>query len=75
MFNDLLWADPLKTRLATTMAEMDNEERCISVKFGKEVLDKLLKSSNTKALIRAHQQKDQGYKLHMWDGNAVGLRN
>ena len=50
------------------MAEMDNEERCISVKFGKEVLDKLLKSSNTKALIRAHQQKDQGYKLHMWDG-------
>ena len=38
LFNDLLWADPLKSRLAASMGEIDNEDRGISVKFGWPIL-------------------------------------
>ena len=43
----------------------------ISVKFGLPILEPLLEQANLKALVRAHQQKDLGYKLHMWHGNAA----
>lgn len=68
LFNDLLWADPLKSRLANNIGEIENEERGISVKFGWPILKDLLDQANLRCLIRAHQQKDDGYKLHMWKG-------
>ena len=55
LFNDLLWADPLRSRLASSVDEIDNEDRGISVKFGLPVLRPLLEKANLKTLIRAHQ--------------------
>lgn len=45
MFNDLLWADPLKTRLALHETEMFNEDRGISVKFGWPLLKSFLEQN------------------------------
>ena len=47
---------------------MENEARGISVKFGQPLLQRLLDKSQYRGLIRAHEQKDAGYKLHMWNG-------
>ena len=63
-----MWSDPIKSRLAQETEEIDNEDRLISVKFGWPILKNLLENSKLKTLIRAHQQKDHGYKLHMWAG-------
>ena len=65
---DLLWADPAKGRAAHTTNFVDNQERGISVYFGKEPLKKLLKKERLRAIVRAHQQKQSGYKFHTWDG-------
>lgn len=68
LFNDLLWADPLMSKYAQAEEEMENEARGISVKFGWPLLKRLLDKSEYRGLIRAHEQKDAGYKLHMWNG-------
>ena len=34
LLNDILWADPLKSRLAADNEEIENDLRGISVKFG-----------------------------------------
>ncbi len=65
---DLLWADPAKGRAAFTTSFEDNQERGISVYFGREPLNRLLKKENFKAVVRAHQQKQTGYKFHTWNG-------
>ena len=36
--------------------------------FGKDPLNRLLKRENFKAVVRAHQQKQTGYKFHTWNG-------
>lgn len=54
LFNDLLWADPLKTSQAKTEVEVVNEDRGISVKFGWAVLKTFLERSKLKTLIRSH---------------------
>ena len=51
---DLLWADPAKDRKASTINYIDNEERGISVYFGKAPLKALLDRENLKAVVRAH---------------------
>jgi len=38
------------------------------VYFGKDPLNRLLKRENFKAVVRAHQQKQTGYKFHTWNG-------
>ena len=43
LFNDILWADPLKSSLAQTTDEIANEDRNVSVKFGWPILKDLLK--------------------------------
>ena len=65
---DLLWADPAKGRSAMTTNFIDNAERGISVYFGKAPLKALLKKEKLRAVVRAHQQKQSGYKFHTWDG-------
>ena len=65
---DLLWADPAKGRAALNTDFTDNNERGISVYFGKAPLKKLLQKENLRAVVRAHQQKQSGYKFHTWDG-------
>ena len=65
---DLLWADPAKNKDADKIDYIFNEERNISCKFGKEPLKKLLKREKLKALVRAHQQQQTGFKFHTWDG-------
>jgi serine/threonine-protein phosphatase 2B catalytic subunit len=65
---DLLWADPAKGRAAFTTSFDENNERGISVYFGKTPLKLLLKKEGLKAIVRAHQQKQTGYKFHTWDG-------
>ena len=54
--------------MAQETAEIFNKSRYISVEFGWPVLKPLLEKSKLKALVRAHQQKDAGYKLHQWAG-------
>jgi serine/threonine-protein phosphatase 2B catalytic subunit len=68
LLSDLLWADPAKGRAAFTTSFEDNQERGISVYFGREPLNRLLKKENFKAVVRAHQQKQTGYKFHTWNG-------
>ena len=65
---DLLWADPAKGRSAMTSNFTDNNERGISVYFGKTPLKALLKKEKLRAVVRAHQMKQSGYKFHTWDG-------
>ena len=65
---DLLWADPAKGRSAMTCNFTDNNERGISVYFGKRPLKQLLKKEKLRAVVRAHQMKQSGYKFHTWDG-------
>ena len=54
LFNDLLWADPIKDSLALKEKEIDNKDRFISVKFGYPVLKPLLEKAKLKTLVRAH---------------------
>ena len=68
LFNDILWADPIKSRKAQHTKEEENVDRGLSVKFGWPVLKPLLERNQLKTLVRAHQQKDMGYKLHLWAG-------
>lgn len=65
---DLLWADPAKGRSALTTSFIENNERGISVYFGKQPLKALLKKEKLRAVVRAHQVKQTGYKFHTWDG-------
>lgn len=51
---DLLWADPAKGRSAMTAGFTDNNERGISVYFGKTPLKALLKKEKLRAVVRAH---------------------
>ena len=52
---DLLWADPVKDKLAAKTAFVDNNERGISVYFGRQPLKTLLKKDRLRAIVRAHQ--------------------
>lgn len=36
--------------------------------FGRAPLKSLLKKERLRAVVRAHQQKQSGYKFHTWDG-------
>lgn len=65
---DLLWADPARGSSALTIDYIDNEQRGISVYFGRKPLKALLKKERLRAVVRAHQQKQSGYKFHTWDG-------
>mmetsp|Transcript_41238 Transcript_41238/g.54186 ORF Transcript_41238/g.54186 Transcript_41238/m.54186 type:complete len:269 (+) Transcript_41238:515-1321(+) len=66
MLMDLLWADPLKQRLANTRSFETNNDRGVSVKFGYEPLKKLLTKSKLKSLVRAHELQKRGFKFHNW---------
>ena len=68
---DLLWADPATSKEAPTMEYESNDRRGISVVFGRKPLKKLLKKSNLRAVVRAHEMKKEGYKFHTWDGAAA----
>ena len=48
---DLLWADPAKGRAALTTDYIDNNERGISVYFGKQPLKNLLKKETLVHLL------------------------
>ena len=65
--SDLLWADPQRNREAEIDYEF-NEVRMISVYFGKYPVNSLLKQEGLKSIIRAHQCKQKGYKMHHWNG-------
>lgn len=54
LFNDLLWADPMKSKDAKDSYEFPND-RGISVMFGWPLLRKLLQQNALKTLIRAHE--------------------
>ena len=60
---DLLWADPAGNRM-TENDYLFNEKRSVSCIFGKRPANKLLSKSNLKAIIRAHECKQRGYKFH-----------
>ena len=66
---DLLWADPVKSKYADTTEFNPNNKRGISVEFGKAPLKALLKKIKMKAVVRAHEVQESGYKFHSWDGN------
>lgn len=51
---DLLWADPAKGRSHLTTTFTENNERGISVYFGKAPLKALLKKEKLRAIVRAH---------------------
>ena len=68
LFNDLLWADPMKRKFCRMYEEFRNRERGISVNFSLRVLEGFLERNQLKALIRAHEQKYCGHKFHLWRG-------
>ena len=71
LLSDLLWADPAKGKSAYTTNYAYNDGRGISVYFGKKPLKKLLNKANLRAIVRAHQMKQSGYKFKSWDGPNV----
>ena len=68
---DLLWADPAPDRKAAGLEYKSNENRGISVVFGKDPLKKLLNKTNLRAIVRGHEVKQEGYKFHTWDGEGT----
>ena len=64
---DLLWADPAPIKKCNIDFRF-NEERQISVVFGKRPVNKLLEKENLRCIVRAHQVKQKGFKFHQWDG-------
>ena len=64
---DLLWADPAPQRKCNR-DYCFNDDRQISVIFGKNPVKSLLKREGLRAIIRGHQMKQKGYKFHQWDG-------
>ena len=50
------------------MEYQENKERGIACYFGKKPLKRLLNKEGLKAIVRAHQVKQEGYKFHTWDG-------
>ena len=65
---DMLWADPASGKEAKQLTFRENNLRGISEVFGCKPLKKLLKREGLKALVRAHQVKQDGFKFHLWDG-------
>ena len=63
LLSDLLWADPAGNR-ETENDYVFNEKRSVSVIFGKRPANKLLEKEGLKAIIRAHECKQRGYKFH-----------
>mmetsp|Transcript_5759 Transcript_5759/g.6886 ORF Transcript_5759/g.6886 Transcript_5759/m.6886 type:complete len:87 (+) Transcript_5759:235-495(+) len=55
---DILWADPVKDKLASSTLYKNNDERGISCYFGMPPLFALLKKEGLRAVVRAHQQKE-----------------
>ena len=45
-----------------------NDDRQISVFFGRKPTNTLLQKEGLKAIVRAHQVKHTGYKFHAWNG-------
>lgn len=69
LFNDLLWADPMRgVEKAQSGSEVKNKNRGISVEFGWDILRNLLERNKLKTLVRSHEQRDDGFKMHMWAG-------
>ena len=71
LFMDLLWADPAPDRKCSTIEYKNNENRGISVVFGRDPLKLLLSKTNLRAIIRGHEVKQEGYKFHTWDGEGT----
>lgn len=65
---DLLWADPAPAKSASKQDYKFNDDRQISVFFGRRPLNALLQKEGLKAVVRAHQVKQTGYKFHAWNG-------
>lgn len=54
---DLLWADPAPDRKCSSIEYKSNENRGISVVFGKEPLKALLVKTKLRAIVRGHEVK------------------
>ena len=67
LLSDLLWADPQSNRTTDIDYEY-NDKRKISVVFGKRPVNSLLQKEGLKAIVRAHECKQRGYKFHQWNG-------
>ena len=65
---DLLWADPASNYDKDNIEYEENTKRCVSVVFGKRPINELLQKENLKAIVRAHECKQEGYKMHLWNG-------
>ena len=57
----------MKMKETFNSSEKPND-RGISVLFGWAVLESFLETNRLRAVVRAHEQKDDGFKLHMWRG-------
>ena len=56
ILSDMLWADPMKDKKAMGNEEFTvNTTRGTSFKFGHKPLDRLLKKSNLRGMLRAHE--------------------
>ena len=67
LMNDLLWADPAKGS-EKDIDYAENTTRNMSVFFGKNPVNKLLKRKGLRSMIRAHEVKMEGIKQHFWNG-------
>ena len=67
LLSDLLWADPAKN-CEKDVDYVENEKRFVSVVFGKRPVNTLLEKEGLRAIVRAHEVKQEGYKMHLWNG-------
>ncbi|GMT23810.1 hypothetical protein PFISCL1PPCAC_15107, partial [Pristionchus fissidentatus] len=57
---DLLWADPM----IGLKGEIPNKVRGVSVYFGEDVLDQVMKNLNLKLVVRGHQMMMNGFNFY-----------
>ena len=67
LLSDILWADPAKSRY-NHIDFTENSKRCVSFVFGKRPVNRLLEKEGLKAIVRAHECKQDGFKMHLWNG-------
>lgn len=64
---DLLWSDPAEEGAKQTESFTKNKNSEVSYFFNDVPLKKVLESTKTRLLVRAHEVQMDGYKFHAYD--------
>ena len=69
---DMLWSDPVNDEDVDLVQEFThNNDRECSFLYGRVATKRLLEKNKLTSILRGHQVKVEGYKMHMWGDKSV----